>query len=109
MTLGGVASALFTPEWPYYAIVGVIAAFGATAIGWNGVYLAEVTRLVREDEASRATGGSLAVTFAGVVTAPPIFGALAVTTGSYLVGFLILAVLTAASAVSILLGLRRTG
>jgi MFS family permease len=108
MTLGGAASAFLTPEWPYHAIVGVIAAFGATAIGWNGVYLAEVARLVREDEAGRATGGSLAVTFAGVVAAPPIFGALAVATGSYLAGFLLLSALTGVSAVVILLGRRRS-
>jgi MFS family permease len=106
MSVCGVASAFFSPAWPYYGVVGVIAVFGATAIGWNGVYLAEVSRLVREDEASRATGGSLAVTFAGVVVAPPIFGGLAVMTGSYETGFLVLAGLTMISAISILAGAR---
>jgi MFS family permease len=106
MSVCGALSAFFSPAWPYWAIVGVIAVFGATAIGWNGVYLAEVSRRVREDEASRATGGALAVTFAGVVVAPPIFGALAAATNSYEVGFLVLTALTTVSAISILAGVR---
>jgi MFS family permease len=104
----GVASAFFGAGWPYWGIVGVVAVFGATAIGWNGVYLAEVSRLAGEAEASRATGGSLAVTFAGVVATPPVFGALAVASGSYEIGFLLLAGLTTVSALSIFWGLRPT-
>ena len=81
--------------------------FGATAIGWNGVYLAEVSRLAGEAEASRATGGSLAITFAGVVATPPIFGALAVATDSYEIGFLALTALTTVSAISVLASVLR--
>jgi MFS family permease len=106
-TVCGIASGFFSAAWPYWGIVGVVAVFGATAIGWNGVYLAEVSRLAGEAEASRATGGALAVTFAGVVATPPIFGALAVATSSYKVGFLLLAGLTGVSAISILTGLHR--
>jgi hypothetical protein len=48
--------------------------FGATAVGWNGVYLATVARQVPQPEAAMATGGSLFFTFFGVVVGPPLFG-----------------------------------
>ncbi len=34
-----------TPEWPPLLVVGLFALFGATAVGWNGVYMAEIARL----------------------------------------------------------------
>lgn len=94
MTGAGLATASFTGDWPYAAILLVCIAFGATAIAWNGVFLAEVARLVPHDEASRATGGALFITFFGVVAAPPVFGALASLTGSYGSGFIALSVFT---------------
>lgn len=45
MVFGAVATAHLTVHWPWLVIAAVCAAFGATAIGWNGVYLAEVARL----------------------------------------------------------------
>ncbi len=66
MGLAAVATAAFSPRWPTAGITLVCAAFGATAIGWNGVFLAEVARLAPKGNAGDATGGSLAVTFAGV-------------------------------------------
>jgi MFS family permease len=64
------------PAWPALAIYVVVAAFGATAIGWNGVMLAEVARLAPAGEAGATTGATGFVTFGGVVAGPPIFGAL---------------------------------
>jgi len=86
-----VCTASFTTDWPFAAIIGVCIAFGATAVGWNGVYLAEIVRLVPDDQVGRATGGALFVTFFGVVMAPPIFGGLVSLTGSYAVGFIVMA------------------
>lgn len=63
--------------------LGVLALFGASAVGWNGVYLAEVARQAPVGMASTATGGTLSVTFLGVVVGPPIFGLIAALTGSY--------------------------
>jgi predicted MFS family arabinose efflux permease len=57
--------------------------FGACAIAWNGVYLAEVARQAPPGQASVATGGTLAMTFLGVVVGPPLFGLLATASGSY--------------------------
>jgi predicted MFS family arabinose efflux permease len=72
-------------------VLAVLALFGACAIGWNGVYLAEVAREAPAGQASVATGGTLAITFLGVVLGPPAFGALSAATGSYRIGFVAVA------------------
>lgn len=68
----------------------LLGAFGASAIGWNGVYLAEVARQAPKGLAGIATGGTLAFTYLGVVIGPPLFGALSDLAGSYRTGFLLL-------------------
>lgn len=67
----------------YWLILIVLSVFGSSAIGWNGVYLAEVARQAPAGQASIATGGTLALTFLGVVVGPPLFGLIASLTGSY--------------------------
>ncbi len=104
MSGAGLAASAFTADWPYGAIVGVCIVFGATAAGWNGVFLAEVVRLAPDDQASRATGGVLFFTFFGVVAAPPVFGALASFTGSYGFGFIVLSALTGVFGVVLIVG-----
>ena len=91
-------TALATPEWPAYAIYPVIAVFGATAIGWNGVQLAELARRAPEGDAGAITGATGVITFSGVVAGPPLFGALAALTGSTRSGFAATALLAAAAA-----------
>ena len=95
MAASAAATAAIPADWENWAVYGVCAAFGATGVAWNGVYLAEVSRRVAPDEVSRATGGGLFVTFAGVVTAPPAFGLVTQITGSFAPGYLILAGATA--------------
>lgn len=80
LILGGVmaASAIVTgwlaPILPMAVLLPVVALFGATAIGWNGVFLAEVAHLAPKGRAGEATGGALFFTFAGVVFGPSLFG-----------------------------------
>jgi fucose permease len=87
MAAASLAAALFSASWPLAAIFAVAAALGATAIGWNGVYLAEVARLAPAGQAGLATGGCLFFTFVGVVILPFLFGWLQRTTASYAVCF----------------------
>lgn len=61
----------------------LLALLGATAIGWNGVYLAEVARQAPSGLAGMATGGTLGFTFLGVLCGPPLFGVAAARLGSY--------------------------
>ncbi|MFM2067226.1 MAG: hypothetical protein RLZZ584_2135 [Pseudomonadota bacterium] len=62
------------PASPGAVVVALLCVFGATAVGWNGVYLATVARLVPHEQAATATAGTLFFTFFGVVIGPPLFG-----------------------------------
>ncbi len=99
MSLGAVATALMDADWPTWSIVAVIILFGATAIGWNGVYLAEAARLAPPGKVGDATGGTLFFTFLGVVLGPPLFGLVASATESYSMAFAFFALLTLAGGV----------
>jgi nitrate/nitrite transporter NarK len=93
MALCGFAVALFAAGWPPVAVFAVCVLYGATAVGWNGVFLAEVARLAPEGRVAIVTGGTQFFTFAGVLIGPPLFGAIASATGSYGSGFLVIAAL----------------
>ena len=95
MTVGCLLAAALTPRWPALVVYAVCALLGATAIGWNGVFLAEVARRAPPGRAGAATGGSLFVTFVGSVVWPPVFGLLQRSSGSYSVCFAAAAALCA--------------
>lgn len=110
MSLGAVATALIQNDWPLTAIVSVTIIFGATAVGWNGVYLAEAARLAPDGEVGAATGGTLFFTYFGVVLGPPIFAGVVSSTGSYPLAFLCFAALTFVGGIMTLLsGKRKRG
>lgn len=96
MALCALATALLVPAMPTWLVWLILALFGASAIGWNGVYLAEVARQAPAGQASMATGGTLAFTFLGVVLGPPLFGALSGLFHSYRAGYAALAIPTLA-------------
>lgn len=75
------------PDWAMAAVVLIAMAAGATAIGWNGVYLAEVARLSPPGMAGVVTGGTLFFTYSGVVVGPPAVAAVISVTGSFAVAF----------------------
>ena len=83
------AAVAFSAAWPLAALLAVAACFGATAIGWNGVQLSEIARRAPMGQAGAITGASGFITFAGVVSGPPLFALLAATTDSYRTGFLV--------------------
>lgn len=62
------------PTSPGFTVIALLCVFGATAVGWNGVYLATVARMVPQAQAATATAGTLFFTFFGVVIGPPCFG-----------------------------------
>jgi MFS family permease len=86
------AASRFSPDWPLAAIVGVAGVFGASAIGWNGVYLAEVARRAPAGQVGVATGGTQFFTFLGALSGPPLFAASVSATGGYGGGFAAFAV-----------------
>lgn len=92
MILGSALTAVLQPHWPTAVIWAIVALLGASAIGWNGVYLATVARQAPPGQAGVATGGTLLFTFMGVVIGSPLFGALAAASGNYRVSVAALAV-----------------
>jgi MFS family permease len=93
MVVCGGALASFSSAWPPGAVLAVCALYGATAVGWNGVFLAEVARLAPEGRVAYLTGGTQFFTFAGVLIGPPLIGAIAAAAGSYGAGFVATAAL----------------
>ncbi|HYT98188.1 MAG TPA: MFS transporter, partial [Casimicrobiaceae bacterium] len=101
--LCGIVITMATPAWPTIAVVIVALIFGASAIGWNGVQLAEVARHAPKGAAGAVTGASGFITFSGVVAGPPIFALLAASTGSYRVGFGVFAAISGISGLALLM------
>lgn len=97
--------ALIGPGWPLLVVGLVALTAGATAIGWNGVYLAEVARLAPPGQAGKVTGGTLFFTYFGVVTGPPCFAAILTASGGFSASFLAIGVVILA--VGAFLGLTR--
>jgi MFS family permease len=79
--------AAFPTGAPAAALLVVCALYGATAIGWNGVQLAQVARIAPAGKAGVMTGAVGFLTFSGVVIGPPLFALVAGFAGSYRVGF----------------------
>jgi predicted MFS family arabinose efflux permease len=92
-----VAVFFLAPGWPVWLTALLYAVFGATAIGWNGLYTAEVARRSPPGQVSLVTGGAMVWNFAGILTGPTAFTLLYKAIGSYTTTFgaiVVIAVLT---------------
>lgn len=92
MAASALGTAALTDHVPLALVLILVAVFGASATGWNGVYLAAVARLAPSGMAGTATGGALSVTFFGVVLLPAVFGLLSDAAGSFAAGYMMVAV-----------------
>ena len=90
MGISAAAMCLVHPTFSVMLIYIFSFFFGASAVGWNGVYIAEVARIASPGRAGAATGASLAMTYSGVVLLPTLFWLIHVLTESYTLGFLVL-------------------
>ena len=82
-----VAVFFLAPGWPVWLTALLYAVFGATAIGWNGLYTAEVARCSPPGQVSLVTGGAMVWNFAGILTGPTAFTLLYKAIGSYATTF----------------------
>ncbi|MGH8738706.1 MAG: MFS transporter [Burkholderiales bacterium] len=89
MGISAITTLAAGPQWPLWLLFTYAAVFGATAVGWNGVYLAEVAHLAPQGQTSQATGGCLFFTFLGVVITPLLFNVVLSLDGSYAVAYAI--------------------
>jgi MFS family permease len=94
MSVAAFAMAGVTGQWPLTTVFVLSAAYGATAVGWNGVYLSEVARIAPAGSAGAATGASLFMTYAGVVALPSLYWAIVTLMGSYSLAFVAVGALT---------------
>lgn len=74
MALAGIAMPFLTASMPHGWVIALLVIYGASAIGWNGVFLGTVARVVPQDQAAMATAGSLFFTYFGVLIGSPLFG-----------------------------------
>ncbi|MEO8079283.1 MAG: MFS transporter [Caldimonas sp.] len=84
------AMPLFDAGSAHLGVIALLAAYGATGIGWNGVFLATIARVVPVEQATAATSGSLFFTYFGVVVGPPLFGAAGAAFGRLDIAFALL-------------------
>lgn len=106
MLLAALATALVTPAWPLAAVYALFLVFGGTAIGWNGVFMAEIARLAPGDEVGNATAGALVPTFGGVLFGPSLFALAYAALESYALTFGGLALVALAAGLSLIAGRR---
>ncbi len=92
--------------WPVLTYL-LSALVGFFAASWNGIYLAEVARIVRPADVSVATSGSTLFTFAGYLAGPAIFTLIVTHSGSWAVATLAAAGQLAVIALVVALALRR--
>lgn len=83
MLLCCLAIAFLKPGWPVPLTALIFALFGATAIGWNGLYIAEVARRSPPGQVSIATGGAMVWNFAGILAGPTAFTLMYELLGNY--------------------------
>jgi len=79
-----------------------VVACGATAMGWNGVYFAQLLRSVPREALAASAGGTQFFTFAGGMLGPFLFGQLVHLGGSYSLGYACLAAIGATAGLAML-------
>lgn len=97
----GLSIALLTPAWPLPAVILLSTLFGATSLAWNGVFFAEIVRIVRPEEAAAATGGAQLFTYSGIVSGPLLFALVASLAGGFGPAYAVLAAVALPGAIAI--------
>jgi len=93
MAICAVLTGILTATWSYGLIMLLMTIFGASAIGWNGVYMAEVARVSPPGMIASTTGASLFFTYLGGIVCPSGFAFVIMATKSYQYGFIIFGLL----------------
>lgn len=87
MAVSAAATAFFNASWPVLGITAVGVIFGMTAVGWNGLFFAEIARMAPPGTIGALTGALAAIAYLGVMTGPPLFGLILRVVHSYDIGF----------------------
>ena len=76
-------TALLDPGWSRTALWLLLVMLGGTAVGWTGMFVAEVARIAPRGQVGLATGSAIAFNFLGILAGPAIFAILYPWAGSY--------------------------
>ena len=101
-----VAISFFTPDWPFWLTALVALLLGASTNGVLGLLLSEFARLAPPGKIGQATGGGQFFLFFGIVSGPPVFGAMVDYGGGYTNAFYLIAAITLAAGIGLLLTAR---
>lgn len=107
MIPSALALALLDADQPRILLWLTLAAYAMSAIGWNGVFSAEVARRAAPGQIGAATGGVLFFAFFGVLVGPAGFSAAYQAVGSYGATYGLLAFLAAGGLAAAWSGWRR--
>jgi len=103
MSAGALASGLFTPDWSVSALLAVGLVLGSTAVGWNGVFLAEIANNAPPGKVGAMIGANGSFLAMASMAMPAMYGAILATTGSYATGFFVMAALTLVASISFMI------
>lgn len=92
-TVGLVLVMQLDASWSHLLALTLALLLGASAFGWNGIFLAETARMAPVGQAGSITAAVQFFIYAGVLLLPPAFGLLVELSGSYAPAFAITAVL----------------
>jgi MFS family permease len=106
-TVSSLAISTLSPDWPESHVMIVMTIFGAAAIGWNGVFIAEVVKAAPQGNEGVTTGGALTFTYAGVVLGPALYASVNNFFPSYASTFSALAILPALGVILLIASLRK--
>ena len=82
-----VVTSFMNATWPPLATALLFLVFGATAIGWNGLFLAEVASRSPPGKVGIATAGAMVWNFTGILLGPALFALCVRVNGSYTATF----------------------
>ena len=110
LAVHGLVAATLTALWvllgpgaPMALTLLLAAGAGFTAASWNGIFLAEVARVVPADRVAEASSGAILLCFLGYLAAPSAFALAVAMTGSWLLPFLAACALLAVVSVGVFL------
>ncbi|RAR58198.1 cyanate permease [Onishia taeanensis] len=89
--VGALLVASLTPAWPKPVVAGLLCLLSLSSLGWNGVFMAEITHLAPLNRIADAAGGCLVFTYGGVLLGLPVVTALHGVFDRYTTVFLMLA------------------
>ncbi|MBW6392309.1 MULTISPECIES: MFS transporter [Halomonadaceae] len=80
---GALLVAVMTPAWPQWLVAALLCLLSLSSLGWNGVFMAEITHLAPPERIADAAGGCLVFTYSGVLLGLPLVTLLHGLVGRY--------------------------